>query len=410
MKKLVSLILVFAMLVTCFSCVAFAEDEIKIMLNGKALTMDQPPVIVDSRTLVPLRAIFEGLGATVTWDDSTKTATGIKDGKEIKITIDNTVAKVDGKDVTLDVPAQIISSRTMVPVRFISESLGCKVDWDGNTRTVIIESAQDAIFELTFDGLGSFENNKDFITGATYDAKGVSLTDEYDHTTGEGLSLKLANRTKSDHRIKFLNAFKDAVVGETYVVSAFVYAPEGAEKVGIGTYSDTGTANAFSPAANKEYDIAANKWTLIEVEYIHKDATITQVGIDQRPASVKCAPTLYVDDVKVVKKAVSAPVEPESTTLIPVTLREGKRPTPSSNGLGKTYDDLIFYDRVFKAAGEKKDSETMFNALPKNPKVMADHSDMVASKLQGSEASLASVEKVSVEGMPFTEALIPIAK
>ena len=114
------------------------------------------------------------------------------------------------------------------------------------------------------------------------------------------------------------------------------------------------SANAFTPAANKEYNIAANKWTLIEVEYTHKDAIISQVGIDQRPASVKCAPTLYVDDVKVVKKAgAQAPVEPEETTLLPVTEREGKRPTPQVTGTGKTYDDLIFYTREYKAEDEK---------------------------------------------------------
>ena len=142
MKKLVSLVLILVMVASCFSCVTFADDEIKIMLNGKALTMDQTPVIIDGRTLVPLRAIFEGLGAQVFWNDATKTATGIKDGKEIKIAIDSTTAFVGSKMVSLDVPAQIISSRTMVPVRFISESLGCKVDWDGTTKTVTITNGK----------------------------------------------------------------------------------------------------------------------------------------------------------------------------------------------------------------------------------------------------------------------------
>ena len=141
MKKLVSLVLALVMIISCFTVsTVFASDEIKVLINGTSLTMDQAPVIVNDRTLVPLRAIFEGLGATVTWDDATKTATGIKDGKEIKISIDSTIAFVGGKLVSLDVPAQIVGSRTMVPVRFISESLGCKVDWDGATKTVIITS------------------------------------------------------------------------------------------------------------------------------------------------------------------------------------------------------------------------------------------------------------------------------
>ena len=146
MKKILSLLLCVVMVLSCFTFTAFANDEISIIINGKKLTMDQNPVIVDGRTLVPLRAIFEGLGASVTWDDSTKTAIGNKDGKEIRIQINNTVAFVDGKDVTLDVGAQLINSRTLVPVRFISEALGEKVDWDGNTKTVIITSEEKVLF------------------------------------------------------------------------------------------------------------------------------------------------------------------------------------------------------------------------------------------------------------------------
>ena len=102
MKKFLSMVLALAMVISCFSCVALAEDEIKITLNGKSLIMDQPPVIVEGRTLVPLRAIFEALGATVSWDDATKTAMGVLGSKTISLQIDNKVAKVDGKDVTLD--------------------------------------------------------------------------------------------------------------------------------------------------------------------------------------------------------------------------------------------------------------------------------------------------------------------
>ena len=124
MKKVISVLLALIMTLSCFFCVnVFADEGIKVIINKKALTMDQMPVIVNGRTLVPLRAIFEGLGASVEWDDATKTATGIKDGKEIKITINNTTAFVDGSAVTLDVPAQIVNSRTLVPMRKIFEEM-----------------------------------------------------------------------------------------------------------------------------------------------------------------------------------------------------------------------------------------------------------------------------------------------
>ena len=178
MKKLICLVLSLVMILSSVS--VFAADEIKIVIDGKNLSMDQSPIIVDGRTLVPLRAIFEAVGATVAWDDATKCATGIKDGNEIKITIDNTVAKVNGKDVTLDVPAQIINSRTLVPVRFISESLGCKVEWEDATRTVIITGAK----AITFDDAESLTPEKDYQAGGGIGAKSISLTSEKDHTTG----------------------------------------------------------------------------------------------------------------------------------------------------------------------------------------------------------------------------------
>ena len=139
MKKFLCLVLSLLMIISSFNLVVLAEDEIKVIVNGNALVMDQNPIIVEGRTLVPLRAIFEALGAKVGWDDESKCATGILNDKTVSLTINNTVAKVNGSDVTLDVPAQIVNSRTLVPVRFISESLGADVDWNGDTKTVTVE-------------------------------------------------------------------------------------------------------------------------------------------------------------------------------------------------------------------------------------------------------------------------------
>jgi len=116
----------------------FAADEIKITINDEAKTFDVMPVIIDGRTLVPMRGIFEALGAEVGWDDATKTVTGTTSKVTVKLQIGSKLAVVNKEAKALDVAAQIIEGRTMVPVRFIAESLGCKVDWDGNTKTVII--------------------------------------------------------------------------------------------------------------------------------------------------------------------------------------------------------------------------------------------------------------------------------
>lgn len=115
-----------------------ALTPITVNINGTQLVSDQPPLIINNRTLVPLRTIFEALGAQVNWAGGTQTVTATRGTTTIIAKIGSIQAKVNGTEKTLDVPAQIINSRTFVPVRFISESLGAKVDWDGTTKTVTI--------------------------------------------------------------------------------------------------------------------------------------------------------------------------------------------------------------------------------------------------------------------------------
>ena len=90
--------------------------------------------------MVPLRAIFEALGASVEWNQETKTVTSTKGDTTIKLTIDSNTMYVNDNAVTLDSPACVVNDRTLVPVRAISEAYKTKVDWNGDTRTVTISS------------------------------------------------------------------------------------------------------------------------------------------------------------------------------------------------------------------------------------------------------------------------------
>lgn len=111
-----------------------------VSYNGKKIEFDQIPVIEGGRTLVPLRAIFEKIGATIEWDDKTKTVTAIKGDTKIKLTINNKTATKNGETVTLDVPAKIINGRTLVPVRFVADCFGVDVKWDETSRRVSLTS------------------------------------------------------------------------------------------------------------------------------------------------------------------------------------------------------------------------------------------------------------------------------
>ncbi len=117
--------------------------EVKVYLDGNMLGFDEPPIIEDGRTLVPLRAIFEALGADVGWDGETSTVTAQKEQAKIELQIGSRAAYINNQPVELDVPGRIVNDRTMVPLRFVSEALGARVDWDGSARTVQITRALD---------------------------------------------------------------------------------------------------------------------------------------------------------------------------------------------------------------------------------------------------------------------------
>lgn len=130
---------------TAESTPTLQSDGIKVVVNGSYLSFDQPPVIINGRTLVPLRAIFEALGAEVEWEAETKSIMAFKGDMGVLMYIDSAVmtkGQVGGtaSDVTLDTAPTIINGRTMVPARAVAEAFGCSVNWDSSTKTVIINS------------------------------------------------------------------------------------------------------------------------------------------------------------------------------------------------------------------------------------------------------------------------------
>jgi hypothetical protein len=104
------------------------------------MSFDVPPVLENGRVLVPLRHIIEVLGATVQWDGETQTITATRGNTVILLQVGNSMAYINGSAFSLDVPPEIIDGRTLVPLRFISETFGCNVNWDGNTQTVSIST------------------------------------------------------------------------------------------------------------------------------------------------------------------------------------------------------------------------------------------------------------------------------
>ncbi len=116
------------------------DTEIAVKFNGEWMTFDVDPQLINDRTMVPMRAIFEKLGCSVSWNDNTETATGIRNGKKVSVTIGSDAATVGDGTVKIDQSAVLINDRTLVPLRFVSEAYGANVDWDNDNQIVTINA------------------------------------------------------------------------------------------------------------------------------------------------------------------------------------------------------------------------------------------------------------------------------
>ena len=164
MKKKLMTIVLCLLMIQVTSITAQAADDIKVFVDGQRITFDQPPILVNNRVLVPMRAIFEALGYEVDWDSHLQMASADKRSELVSL---NATAQLKTKTLYVreveyapedvnktnpirrvtfiigfgpDSPIQITNGRTLLPTRAVAEALGCKVDWDGVTRSVTIDT------------------------------------------------------------------------------------------------------------------------------------------------------------------------------------------------------------------------------------------------------------------------------
>lgn len=180
-------------------------NEVKVQLDGDYLDFTDAdgekvePQIINGRTMVPMRKIFETLGATVEWDGENRIVTGTKEDTEIKLQIGSNIATktVSGetKNIELDVTPTIVDGRTLVPVRFIAESLDKTVGWDSDNRTVVIMDTNFIIEKLKKDASNlyeyittDFEKLDTFELTVALDGK-LKYTDSEDRSNNTNLTL-----------------------------------------------------------------------------------------------------------------------------------------------------------------------------------------------------------------------------
>jgi N-acetylmuramoyl-L-alanine amidase len=115
------------------------SQDITVFLDNKPLTFEVPPIIENGRTLVPLRAIFEAMGATVQWQEATRTAIATKNNTTVVVPVNSIHPTINGIAQTIDVPAKIVNQRILAPLRFVGETFGGQVSWDAANRIVRIQ-------------------------------------------------------------------------------------------------------------------------------------------------------------------------------------------------------------------------------------------------------------------------------
>lgn len=150
MKKSFSIFMLITLGITLMCSPAMASspdfDYVKLVdltinekaatVNGTSTSLDQPAFVKSGRTLVPFRFLAESLGAQVTWDGATSTAGLTLKDKAVKVTLGSKNAYINGQLTTLDVPAESVGGRTFIPLRFVSEALGAKVDYDAQSQGI----------------------------------------------------------------------------------------------------------------------------------------------------------------------------------------------------------------------------------------------------------------------------------
>ncbi len=201
MKKFV---VVLALILLLLPSAAYAGQ---ITVNGQVLNAETQ--MYNGRTLVPMRAIFEALGATVDWNAKEGIITAYKGDTEVQLSISSPIALINGKEVVMDTPVQLVLDRTLVPLRFVSNALGAEVNWDGSTKTVTITYAEEEQkpnsiingLKITVDGT---EEASPVVDGEEKKVVIIKLTVENVVTENRGIgvgnfSLLDQNGTKYDY-------------------------------------------------------------------------------------------------------------------------------------------------------------------------------------------------------------------
>ena len=253
-NKLVASLLAVSLL--AFPVVQVSADEnISLTVNGKSVETQVPPTIIDGRTMVPVRDIFEACGAKVNWDANTKTITGEKGNTTVVMQIDSNMLFINEKVTEMDATPVIIDGRTLAPARYVAESFGGIVDWNAEDKVVMIDvdDSDEDVTETTTEETTVTEETTE-VTTVTETTEATTVTET---TTVAEPSDMIVNAVRSDLQ---------KAMG-TYSLGS--YATAGKFKTTVMKQTTDNWASMATTAVDKKY-VAANKTLYYRINNCYK--------------------------------------------------------------------------------------------------------------------------------------------
>lgn len=183
MKKPLSILIVALMLMASPVLTAPAQGQppVSVYVDGMPLVMDVLPIIENSRTLVPFRAIAEAMHITVSWNAQTRTVMANDSRTSVSLQIDSRIAYINNTAVSLEAAPRIVNNRTLIPLRFFSEAFNCQVAWDGSLYRASITTPVKDMTVIGFYALGDSQTSSwTDLFGRSYPQTGVGNTDIID--------------------------------------------------------------------------------------------------------------------------------------------------------------------------------------------------------------------------------------
>ncbi len=272
-KKIISLITTAA--IAASTGVVFADaPEVNVVVNGAKINFaDQKAVIENDRTLIPARGAFEAMGAKVEWDGearkvtvtnnrNTKIAVLAIDSDKMEVTTYTSLFDMTKEEVTLDVPAQIMNDRTMIPLRAVGEAMGATVGWDGETYTASITTIEGEKLEAEKDK----QETEDKAENATEENADEAVVEEVKLAS---LSLSKVESETEDEVVVSVDLKGMALYPESYVAGVTVtveYDSDVLEFKSAGLYNGDAKVENSMGADNPEYSDTALKVAHITID------------------------------------------------------------------------------------------------------------------------------------------------